>query len=290
MITGLLFPGQGSQAVGMGKDLYDTDSDSKDVLDRASEFLKFDLREIMFYGDEVTLRDTKNAQIAIYVCSAMYFEKYKKKNIAFSHVAGHSIGEYAALYAAGVYPFEVGLALVKERGALMAKENGKGIMAAVLGMYEEDLKKELENSPDVVIANLNSKNQIVISGTVSGIRKVSDQLDGVNGVKVRMLNVSAAFHSPQMINAQEKLSDCIDRIEFSVPQCQVVSNVTGVASTDPEIIKQNLKKQITGQVRWYDSIMCMKNAGVDAYYEVGYGNVLKKLNKTIVFKPKCYQV
>lgn len=287
-MNGLLFPGQGSQLVGMGKDLYDRFLPARSVLDEANDVLGYDLKKLMFEGPQERLTDTKFAQPAIYVCSAMYLEKIKETGVEYDYTAGHSLGEYNALLAAGVFSFSDGLRLVAKRGEAMAQMNGKGTMAAVVGLSEEELLPLMP--PEVVMANLNSKTQIVISGEEAGINAVGEKLIGNETAELKALSVSAAFHSPQMEEASETMRELIEKTEFSSPCCTVVSNVTGKAAKDPAEIKNNLIAQITGQVRWYDTIMTMKEAGVTMLYEVGYGEVLRKMNKTITFRPKCVGV
>lgn len=290
MINALLFPGQGSQEVGMGKELYEQLPQAKAILDEACETAGYDLKDLMFNGPIEKLTDTQFAQPAIYTCSAMYLEKAKLNGIEYSYVAGHSLGEYSALYAAGVFSFSDGLRLVCKRGQAMSAENGKGIMAAVLGLEESELLKYLDGIPDVVPANLNTKTQIVISGTESAVDKVAERLADREEIRVKRLNVSAAFHSPQMKNAAEIMTKEIENVKLCEPAAYVVSNVTGKPTKNLDEIKANLLAQITGQVRWYDSIIAMKNAGVEAFYEVGNGQVLRKMNKAITLQPKCMSI
>lgn len=290
MINALLFPGQGSQEVGMGKELYEQLPQAKAILDEACETAGFDLKDLMFNGPIEKLTDTQFAQPAIYICSAMYLEKAKQSGIEYSYVAGHSLGEYSALYAAGVFSFSDGLRLVCRRGQAMSAENGKGIMAAVLGLEESELKGYLEDIPGVVMANLNTKTQIVISGTESAVDKVAERLADREEIRVRRLNVSAAFHSPQMQNAADVMTKEIGSVQMHEPAVYVVSNVTGRPTKNLDEIKVNLLSQITGQVRWYDSVLAMKDAGVEAFYEVGNGQVLRKMNKAITLRPKCLSI
>lgn len=287
MKNGFLFPGQGSQGVGMGKELYQTMPKAKRLLDDACELLGYDLRNLMFEGPEEKLTKTQYAQPAIYVCSAMYLEKAKEQGLSYEYVAGHSLGEYAALYAAGVFSFLDGLALIHKRGEAMGAENGKGTMAAVLGMTEEELKPILDARKDVVMANLNTRTQIVISGTESGIDEVAGIVTEKDEVKVKKLMVSAPFHSPWMANAAQIMKKEIETLDFKKPTVFVVPNVTGKPTKDIGEIKAGLVSQITGQVRWYDSILAMKEAGVEEYYEIGNGSVLRRMNKGITLRPKC---
>ena len=276
-MNGLLFPGQGSQAVGMGKELYGKLQSAKQVLDEANELLGYDLKTLMFEGPQ-----------AIYTCSAMYLEKVKTDGLNYDYVAGHSLGEYNALLASGVFSFATGLRLVSQRGEAMSRMNGKGTMAAVIGIDEEKLKSYM--FPGAVIANLNSKTQIVISGDEACVDAIGKKLSENETVKFKKLRVSAAFHSSQMSKAAEIMKKIIEKTEFKIPLCNVISNVTGKPTTDMDEIKSNLVAQMTGQVRWYDTIMAMKKAEVSMLYDVGYGDVLRKMNKTITFRPKCIGV
>ncbi len=287
-MNGLLFPGQGSQTVGMGKELYESLPAARDILDKADEILGYSLKDLMFNGPAERLTDTKSAQPAIYTCSAMYLEKVKTDGLDYDYVAGHSLGEYDALLAAGVFDFETGLQLVAKRGEAMAAQNGKGTMAAVMGLSEEELAPLMV--PNVVMANLNSKTQIVISGTEAAVDAVGEKLSDREDIKFKKLRVSAAFHSPQMSEAAEAMKSVIENAEMKEPKCYVISNVTGKPTMDLAEIKANLISQITGQVKWCDTILAMKGAGVAMLYEVGYGDVLKKMNKTITFRPKCVRV
>lgn len=284
-MNALIFPGQGSQEVGMGKELYENLPNAADILNCACEILGYDIKDLLFNGPAEKLTNTKYAQPAIYTVSAMYLEQVKALGIDYEYVAGHSLGEYSALLAAGVFDFETGLQLVSERGNAMSKMNGKGTMAAVMGLGEEELSKYLPKT--VVMANLNSKTQIVISGPERDVLSVGEKLEHIEGLKFSRLHVSAAFHSPQMAEAHETMKDIIQDKQFSNPSCFVISNTTGLPTKDSDEIKSNLIDQITGQVRWYDTIISIKNAGVSSIYEVGHGDVLKKLNKTITFRPKC---
>ena len=288
MSNAFLFPGQGSQEVGMGRDLYENLPEARKLLDKANDILGYDLKTLMFDGPVEKLTDTEFAQPAIYTCSAMHLEKAKTENIDYEYVAGHSLGEYSALYAAGIVSFEDGLRLVANRGRAMAEQNGKGSMAAVLGLTEGQLKDYM--NPGVVMANLNSRTQIVISGTNVGIAEVENALSEkiqTEEVKFRRLSVSAAFHSPQMAEARKIMEEEIRSVDMHAPRCFLVSNVTGKPTKDLSEIRNNLIKQITGQVRWFDTITALAAVPVDQFYECGHGQVLRKVNKTITLRPRC---
>lgn len=288
-MNAFLFPGQGSQEVGMGKDLYETLPAARELLDQAAEILGYDLKDLMFNGPADKLTDTRYAQSAIYVCSAMHLEKAKAEGITYAYAAGHSLGEYSALYAAGAFDFAAGLRLVDRRGRAMAAQNGKGTMAAVLGLTEEELRPYTEARPDVVMANLNAKRQIVISGTEEAVAAVSEKLEA-DGASVRRLRVSAAFHSPQMSGAAEIMTPLIEGLALHPPRAFVVCNVTGKPTMDMVELKANLIAQITGQVRWYESVMNLAGVGVERFYECGHGKVLRSMNKAITLRPKCFSI
>lgn len=252
-MNGLIFPGQGSQTVGMGKELYETLPTAIKLLDSANEILGYDLKNLLFNGPQEQLTDTRYAQPAIYTVSAMYLEKVKSDSLSYDYVAGHSLGEYNALLAAGVYDFETGLKLVASRGEAMSRMNGKGTMAAVIGLSEDELSEYMIS--DVVMANLNSKTQIVISGTEDAVNQVGEKLSNREEIKFKKLRVSAAFHSPQMAEAADVMKGIIENAEMHEPKCNVISNVSGKPTMNLSEIKANLMAQITGQVRWCDTIL-----------------------------------
>ncbi len=284
MEIGFVFPGQGSQSVGMGKELYESLPAARRILDEASKELPVDLKSLMFEGPADILTDTRYAQAAIYTCSAMYLEKAKDMGLSCSCVLGHSLGEYSALYAAGVFSFSDGLHLVWKRGEAMAAENGKGGMAAVLGLTEEELAPICRECGGVVPANLNTRTQIVVSGSLEGLDRLEERLRerdpaDETPVLVKRLAVSAAFHSPSMRDAAEAMRGELDRAALHEPSCFVIPNVTGIPTKDPETIRDCLLRQITSQVRWYDSVLAAKELGIEKLYEIGHGNVLRKMQR-----------
>ena len=285
---GLLFPGQGSQFVGMGKQLYDEIDNAKKLMDTAVDILGFDIKSMMFEGTEENLKLTEIAQPALYIASAMYFEKFKEFGENFEVVAGHSLGEYSALYASEVFSYEDGLKLVRKRGIEMGKQNSKGKMYAIMGIAKSEIEKYIsESNGKIVIANINSKTQIVISGYMQETEKLAEKLSLIEGVKVVKLNVSGAFHSPLMNECKLIMDEEIDKVVFKNPDSYIISNVSAEASKDVNIIKSSLKQQITGIVNWLDTINCIKNMAIEKLYEIGPGDVLKKLTKSITLKPKC---
>ena len=291
MTNAFLFPGQGSQETGMGKEIYDSIGKARIRLEEACDFLNYDLKKLMFEESDGKLNLTQYAQPAIYVCSAMHLEKAIQSGLSYNYVAGHSLGEYGALYAAGVFSFLDGLALVQKRAEVMSKQNGKGSMAAVMGISEKELLDMISKTHGAVVAaNLNSPMQTVISGTDEGINMIERELSKNPSIIFRRLSVSAAFHSPQMEEAYDVMRTEIEKMSFNEPICDVVSNVTGKATNDLKTMKENLIRQMTGQVRWNDSVKEMKRLGVEVFYEIGHGRVLKKLNRMIVASPKCFSV
>lgn len=278
-----IFPGQGSQFPGMAKDLYEQNDDAHDILERGNAILGFRITDIMFEGTEDDLKETRVTQPAIYLHSyaaAIQAGETFEPNM----VAGHSLGEFSALAAAGAIKFEDGLKLVYQRALAMQKacEAQPSAMAAILGLDDSIVEEVCASiSETVVPANYNSHGQIVISGTVEGIKKACDILTAKGAKRAIVLNVGGAFHSPLMEPAREFLAKAIASTEFNAPRCKIYQNVTAAPETDPEKIRQNLVEQLTAPVRWKQSVERMVTDGAIQFIECGPGRVLQALVKKI---------
>ena len=279
-----IFPGQGAQFVGMGKDLFEGSSLAKELFNKANSILGFHITEIMFEGSDEELRQTRVTQPAIFLHSVV-LSRVLGDEFRPDLVAGHSLGEFSALVANKVLTFEDGLKLVAKRASAMQKacELAPSTMAAVLGMEDADVEKVLGLIQDeiVVPANYNSPGQLVISGSVKGIEMACEKLSEAGAKKTVILNVSGAFHSPFMQPAAEELSNAIKTTKFNKGTCPVYQNVTGQGVTDPEIIKKNLIAQLTSPVRWTQTVKNMIASGVTQFTEVGPGSVLQGLIKKV---------
>lgn len=289
-----IFPGQGSQYVGMGKDFYDNYDIAKDYFNRANKILDIDLKEICFNGPEAKLTETQNTQPAIFTVSVIGYQLLKSKNIVPELVAGHSLGEYSALYAAGVYDFETGLKLVRKRGELMSKavsEGSKGKMAAIIALDRKKIEEICSKVEGVCqLANINSPLQIVISGEEKAIDQAVELANQSGAKKVVELNVSSAFHSKLMEPAKKKLAEYINTLEFKSPQIPIIANSTAdFVNTEKEIVNA-LKKQLTNPVRWVESMELANNNGIEKAVEVGPGRVLKTLMRRIDRSIKTYNL
>ncbi|TVU52608.1 MAG: [acyl-carrier-protein] S-malonyltransferase [Arthrospira sp. PLM2.Bin9] len=271
--TAWVFPGQGSQAVGMGADLFDS-PDAQPKLNKAADILGWSLPDLC-QGEADKLSRTLYTQPCLYVVESLLVDALKKQGQTPDLVAGHSLGEYVALYAAGVFDFEAGLRLVKHRAELMDKAAG-GQMAALIGFNAEQLNQQLEQSENVVLANDNSSAQVVISGTPEAVDNLLSKIKVKRAVK---LNVSGAFHSPLMAEAATQFQQVLDLVNFQQATVPVLSNVDPTPATDGEILKERLVKQMTGSVRWREICLQLSEQGIQKVIEVGPGQVLTGLIK-----------
>lgn len=281
-----VFPGQGSQHVGMGKKLVERFPAAADVFQRADEILGYSLSELCFYGPEDDLKQTIHTQPALFVTSVAAYKAVKEKGIAPAFTAGHSIGEYAALYAAGAFSLEEGLSLVKTRARLMQEsaEANPGAMAAVLGLSAEQVKEVVSRASDagiVCAANFNSPIQTVISGESAAVKKASEVASEMGAKRVVPLNVNGAFHSPLMQSAADSLMEALKAAQVNNLILPVVANYTADFETEASEVRDNLAKQITGSVRWVESVQRMLDEGAEGFIELGPGSVLAGLIKRI---------
>jgi len=278
-----VFPGQGAQFVGMGKDLYDSSKLAKDLFEQANTILGFRITDLMFEGTDEDLRQTKVTQPAIFLHSVI-LAKVLGDQFVPEMVAGHSLGEFSALVANGTLTFEDGLKLVQKRAQAMQKacELHKTTMAAILGMKDEDVEHICSNINEVVVpANYNSPDQIVISGSLTGIDMAIDALQKAGAKRALKLQVGGAFHSPFMEPARIELEEAIKQTPFGNPICPIYQNVNAIPTTEPQQIKQNLIDQLTSPVRWSQTIRNMLEDGASQFTEVGPGNVLQGLIKKV---------
>jgi [acyl-carrier-protein] S-malonyltransferase len=273
-----VFPGQGAQFEGMGADLFEQSDLAKDLFGQANEILGFDITEVMFRGSSEELKQTKVTQPAVFLHSVV---KAKMAGDEFQPdaVAGHSLGEFSALVASGAMNFADGLNLVRQRAMAMQRacEAQPGTMAAILGMEDEVVEEVCAGIDAVVVpANYNCPGQLVISGSVSGVEQAVEILTEKGARRAILLPVGGAFHSPLMQPAREELQAAIDATEIKTPQCPIYQNVNATATTDPATIKQNLIEQLTGAVKWTQTMHNMIGAGVNEFVEVGgTGKVLR---------------
>jgi [acyl-carrier-protein] S-malonyltransferase len=278
-----IFPGQGAQFSGMGKELYDSFPQAKDLFNTANDILKFDITKIMFSGSEEDLRQTKVTQPAIFLHSVILAKSLGSK-FKPDMVAGHSLGEFSALVANDALSFEEGLKLVYARAMAMQKacEAEPSTMAAILGLDDNVVEEVLQSINEVVVAaNYNSPGQLVISGSIKGIDLACEKLKEAGARRALPLKVGGAFHSPLMEPARVELAEAIKNAHFNKPSCPIFQNVNAKAVTNPIEIRENLIAQLTSPVRWTQSVESMIAYGATKFIEVGPGNVLQGLVKKI---------
>lgn len=285
-----LFPGQGSQYVGMGRADHDRSAAARSLFSQADELLGFPLSRMMFEGPEESLRATENTQPALFVASAAALANLREADVAASLAAGHSLGEYSALYAAGVLSFDAALRLVRKRGQAMqvAAAQSKGAMAAVMGLDPAKLEAVCADASATggvcVPANYNSESQIVISGDAATVAKACELAKGAGALKVVPLNVSGAFHSPLMAPAVDAMTEPLRTAPFNDGTIPVVANVDATATVKADDFRCKLREQIDHSVRWLDTMRWLLSSGVETFVEVGAGKVLgtitRKLDRT----------
>jgi [acyl-carrier-protein] S-malonyltransferase len=277
-----VFPGQGAQFVGMGKELYEQNALAKDLFEQANEILGFRISDLMFEGRDEDLKQTKVTQPAIFLHSVILASTLE--NFKPDMVAGHSLGEFSALVANRALSFEDGLKLVSARAMAMQKacEIQPSTMAAIIGMEDSKVEEVCEGIDEIVVAaNYNSPGQIVISGSVPGIDKAVEELSELGAKRALKLAVGGAFHSPLMEPARVELEAAIQAAPFAHPLCPVYQNVNALPSSDPENIKANLVSQLTSPVRWTQTVQHMIDDGASSFTEVGPGKVLQGLIKKV---------
>ena len=283
MSTAYVFPGQGAQFPGMGKDLYENNAEAKALFDKADEVLGFSLSTIMFEGTAEELKETKVTQPAIFTLSVI-MAKLLGEDFKPTMVAGHSLGEFSALTAVGALDFESALKLVSARAMAMQKacEMKPSTMAAILGLTDEQVENICESTAGVVVAaNYNCPGQLVISGEIEAIEAACESAKEAGARRALVLPVGGAFHSPIMEPARAELAAAIEATEFHTPLCPVVQNSVAKAVSDPAEIKQNLIDQLTAPVKWTQSVQQMIASGVTDYVECGPGKTLQGLVKKI---------
>lgn len=283
MSTAYLFPGQGSQSVGMGKAYYEENNEFASYIDRANDVLGFDLKQIMFEGPEEKLKQTEYTQPAIFLHSVALYNTLDANP---DMVAGHSLGEFSALVACGAVQFEDALKIVRRRGELMqqAGEENPGTMAAVIGMDDEVVERICKQATEevgkeVIAANYNCPGQMVISGDIEAVEKSVDLLKDEGCRLAKMLPVSGAFHSSLMQPAYDGLQEELESLKISEPDCPIYSNYNAEPTTDPDKIRSNVLNQLLNPVLWTQTLQNMEKNGADTFVEVGPGDVLQGLVK-----------
>ncbi|KQS32687.1 ACP S-malonyltransferase [Dyadobacter sp. Leaf189] len=283
MKTAYIFPGQGSQFKGMGFDLYQSSDSAKALFEKANEVLGFEITKVMFEGSDEDLKQTAVTQPAIFIHSVVLAKISTDFNP--NMVAGHSLGEFSALVAAGVLSYEEGLLLVSKRASAMQKacEIRPSTMAAILGLPDQVIEEVCAGITDeiVVPANYNCPGQVVISGSVEGVEKACELLKAAGAKRALILPVGGAFHSPLMEPAREELAEAIHAAQFEPPVCPIYQNVNARPATEVTVIKENLISQLTAPVRWTQSVEQMAADGAEMFIECGPGKVLQGLVKKI---------
>lgn len=282
-MNAFVFPGQGAQFPGMGKDLFESNTIAKKHFEQANDLLGFKITEIMFGEDALALKETKVTQPAIFLHSTI-LSKVMGERFAPQMVAGHSLGEFSSLVAAGVLSFEDGLQLVHERALAMqaACDEVPGTMAAIIGLEDQVVESICEKTPGIVIAaNYNCPGQLVISGSQEAVKNACTAFNEAGARRALVLPVGGAFHSPLMEPAKKRLAKAIENTNFQAPSCPVYQNVTALGTSDPEVIKSNLVAQLTAPVKWTQSVQQMIADGATHFTEVGPGKVLQGLVKKI---------
>lgn len=282
-----VFPGQGAQAVGMAKDIYEHDDDARAILEQANEALGFSLTDLMFNGPDTELKQTANTQPALLAASVAFLKLVEKSGLKADYVAGHSLGEYSALVAAGVLSFSDAVRTVRARGQFMeqAVPGGQGSMAAVLGAERAALKQlcdQITSEGKVVeLANVNCPGQIVVSGSVDGVNEVVSRGKDIGAKRVIPLEVSGPFHSSLMENAAVALRGQLEQVKMQDAAIPVIANVTAEPVTSAQLIPSLLEQQVCAPVLWEDSVKALIELGVDTFVEIGSGSVLTGLIKKI---------
>ncbi len=290
-MTGYIFPGQGAQFEGMGKDLYESSDKGRAFFEQANDILGYRLSDVMFNGSAEELKETKITQPALFVhslASVALAETAFEPDV----VAGHSLGEFSALVAAKALSFEDGLKLVKARAMAMQKacELAPSTMAAIVGLDDKVVEDICASIEGVVPANYNTPGQLVISGSIEGIDEAVEKLKEAGAKRAIVLVVGGGFHSPFMAPAKDELAKAIEATQFSAPICPIYQNVTAMPATDPDVIKRNLVEQLTAPVRWTQSVEQMIADGVTDFFECG-GNgkvlrgLIRRINREIPTKP-----
>ena len=280
--TAFIFPGQGAQIVGMGKDVYDNSAVAKEVFDRASEAVELDLKALCF-EENTDIDITEFTQVCLLTTSVAIMEELKTRGIKADVAAGLSLGEYCALVAAGSMNYVDAAKAVRKRGIFMQEEvpAGEGGMAAILGMDAADIDKAIAEFDKVQVANYNCPGQIVISGETEQVKQAADKLKEAGARRAEMLNVSGPFHSSLLTGAGEKLQKVLDELTIGKPQIPYVANVNASYVTEQEEIEPLLVRQVSNSVRWQQSVEAMVEDGVEVFIEIGPGKTLAGFNKKI---------